>query len=140
MKFLLIPLALTFSLIAFSQDTTDVYRLKNLSYMKYADKVKCKGDANSNLEIRVCLNLEFQKVDAVMNKKFNLLLEKIETDSTRQRQKEFHQNWIEERRFQAKFVSEGMRGHLLGIVYLNCMVRMTNRRIEDIDFLLEAWP
>ena len=59
-----------------SQDTTDVSRLKKMEYLKYTDWVNCDS-SETNLDIRICLNLEFQKVDSIMNSKLVLVLKSV---------------------------------------------------------------
>lgn len=121
-----------------AQDNSDAVRLKNMSYMRLAGSVSCDDHANSMLEQRICLNLEFQSVDSIMNLKFTALLAKFEEESVQTELKAFQKAWVENRRLQSKLVSTGYRGHMLGIYYLDCMVKTTNRRIEEIEYLLRT--
>jgi uncharacterized protein YecT (DUF1311 family) len=137
MKILLLILAVFCSCSLFAQYDADAKRLKAMVYMKYADKRNCNNPDASSLDHRVCLNLEFQKVDAILNKKFKQFIGQMEADSTRTKLIDFHKSWIEHRRFQSKRVATGYRGHHLGIVYLGCMVNMTKRRIEELEYFTD---
>ena len=121
----------------FAQYDADAKRLKAMVYMKYAGKMNCNDPDASSLDHRICLNQEFQKVDAILNEKFTMLLGQVEADSTRTKLIDFHKIWIEHRRFQSKRVATGYRGHHLGIVYLGCMVNMTKRRIEELEYFTD---
>ncbi|KAA3624619.1 MAG: DUF1311 domain-containing protein [Bacteroidetes bacterium] len=138
MKIKLFLLLFTFSLNAFGQYDADAVRLSKMEYMKYAQRTDCQNsEFHSSLEHRICLNLEFQKVDSLLNLKFTKLCSTLDEPTVKKQIIEYHENWIEYRRLQSKLVSKGYRGHLLGIVYLDCMVKMTERRIEDVDFLMK---
>ncbi len=118
------------------QDTTDVAQLKTMKYLEYANRVNCDSTSGSNLEHRICLNLEFQRIDSIMNLRLVSVLKSIENDSIKTEVIKFHEIWVKNRRFQSKFISNGMNGHMLGIYYLDCMVTTTNRRIEELEYLL----
>lgn len=138
MKIKLLLLLLSFSLNVFGQYDSDAVRLSKMEYMKYAQRTDCQNtEFHSSLEHRICLNLEFQKVDSLLNIKFKKLCSTLNEPTVKQQIIEYHENWIEYRRLQSKLVSKGYRGHLLGIIYLDCMVKMTERRIEDVDFLIK---
>lgn len=121
----------------FSQDISDAKRLGELDYMKYADNVNCDSTSGSNLEHRICLNLEFQKVDSILNVRFNSLLKNIENDSIKNEINNFQRLWIENRRIQSELISNGFQGHSIGIYYLDSMIKTTKRRIEDIEYIIE---
>jgi uncharacterized protein YecT (DUF1311 family) len=110
-----------------------------MEYMKYATHTDCNGDFNSSLEHRICLNLEFQKVDAMLNVNFKKLCDTIDEPTVKRQIIEYHESWIDYRRLQSKLVSKGYRGHMLGIVYLGSMIEMTKRRAREIDVLLENY-
>ncbi len=114
-----------------AQDISDAERLANLSYMKYASSVNCDSTTGSNLEHKICLNLEFQELDSIMNVRFNTLLKSIESDSQKREIQRLQNAWIENRRTECGIKSEGLRGHGLGITYLSCMVKLTSRRIDE---------
>lgn len=120
----------------YSQDTLDVYRLKNLSYMNSVSTVDCGKEDASSLEVKICLNLKFQEVDASMNHLLVTYLSTIVEDSVKTKILVFHDKWLENRRFQSKLISEGVNGHYLGIYYLDCMNATTQRRIDELNYLL----
>ena len=121
----------------FSQDNTDAKRLAELDYMKYSKNINCDSTNGSNLEHRICLNLEFQEIDSILNKKFNSLLSMIENDSISNQIKVFQKSWIENRRIRSEIISNGFQGHSLGIYYLDSMIKTTQIRIEEIEYLIE---
>lgn len=120
----------------YSQDTSDVKRLKQMSYMKYAGKVDCDSTSGSNFEHRICLNLEFQELDSIMNYNFNELLKRSNNDSISIKLKEYQLTWVNNRRLQSEIISEGYRGHILGIIYLHCMVEATRSRNRELKEIL----
>ena len=136
MKYLLQILILTSYIWSFGQDVTDATRLNELSYMKEATKVNCDSIEESSLAVRVCLNLKFQKVDSMMNAKLSLYIDTIENDSIKSKILQFHQQWVANRRLQSEVISKGKRGHYLGISYLDCMVNLTERKLEEYRYLL----
>ena len=135
MKLALCFLVCMNSLVALGQDVSDVMRLKDLGYMKLADKVECKNTMGSTLEDRICLNLEFQKVDSIMNVKLTNFLTTVHNDTIRNTINTYQKSWIAHRRIKSKMISEGYRGHMLGIIYLGCMVETTMQRIKEINYL-----
>ena len=104
--------------------------------MKYAEKINCDRTTGSNLEHRICLNLEFQKLDALVNEKFRALLQMVAKDSLRKELVEFQLAWVDNRRRQSEIVAEGSQGHVLGIIYLTSMVHTTEKRMEEIEFYI----
>jgi len=122
----------------FAQEISDAERLGRLDYMKYASKINCDSTGGSNLEHRICLNLEFQKLDSVLHVRYAFLLESLENDSLKEERKEFQKLWIENRRTQSELLSNGWKGHVLGIYYLDAMIRITKGRIEEIEDLIEG--
>ena len=137
MKINLLLLLLLLSINVFGQYDSDALRLSKMEYMKYAERTDCQNsEFHSSLEHRICLNLEFQRVDSLLNVKFSKLCSTVEQPTVKKQIVEYHENWIEFRRLQSKLVSKGYRGHMLGIVYLDCMIKMTERRIKDVNLLL----
>jgi len=121
----------------FSQEISDAERLANLDYMKYADKINCDSTGGSNLERRICLNLEFQTVDSILKIRFNTWVNSIENDSIRHEINKFQSLWVENRRSQSELISKGFQGHSLGIYYLDAMVETTKKRISEIEYLIK---
>jgi len=119
-----------------AQDISDAERLSKMSYMKYADGMNCDS-VMSNLEQRVCLNLEFQELDSIVNLKFDFFLTIVKNDSLKIKLKNYQKMWIKNRHHQSVVVSEGFRGHMLGITYLSRMIDATRRRIGEIEYLME---
>ncbi len=122
----------------YSQDTSDAERLAALGYMKLATKINCDSTSGSNIEHRICLNLEFQKLDSILNKRFITLVQAINNDSIKRQIIQFQKSWVTNRRTQCRLISEGLQGHLLGIYYLGCMVETTRLRSKEITYLIET--
>jgi len=139
MRVYLLLLCLLGTSTLLSQYHSDALRLSKMEYMKYAGRTDCNGDFNSSLEHRICLNLEFQKVDSLLNVNFKKVCEAIDEPSVKNQIIEYHESWIDYRRLQAKLVSKGYRGHMLGIVYLGSMVEMTKRRSQDLNDLIRGY-
>ena len=129
-KFLLI--FLIFYSYSCSTNISDSERLSNLSYMEYADKVDCSNQIGTTLEERICLNLEFQKVDSIMNIKLDSLIEFLPSEKANSLERE-QEIWLIERRKKSEKNSDGFRGHVLGIIYLQSMIEITNERIDFLD-------
>lgn len=122
---------------AFSQYTSDAERLSTMKYMELASKVNCDSVSGSNIETRICLNLEFQYVDSVLNENFIELLGRTENDSIKRILQAFQLTWIDNRRLQSELISKGYEGHLLGIIYLNCMIETTRNRNTELENILK---
>lgn len=119
----------------FGQDETDAERLASMSYMKYSSTVNCDSTSGTNLEHKICLNLEFQRVDSILNHRFDLLVSDIENDSIREQLMSFQKHWAKNRRMQSVLVTEGLGGHSAGIYYLRSMIKSTELRIEELENL-----
>jgi len=104
--------------------------------MRYAN-FDCDSSNGSNLEHRICLNLEFQEFDSIMNANFKKLLKQTTNDSIKTALKAYQLSWVNNRRLQSEILSEGYRGHLLGITYLHCMVESTRSRIQELEAILD---
>jgi uncharacterized protein YecT (DUF1311 family) len=99
--------------------------------MKYAKRTDCNSTMGTTLEDRICLNLKFQQTDSIMNVKLKKMLHTIANDTI----KTYQNAWVHHRRMKSEIVSEGYRGHMLGIIYLGCMVETTMQRIKEIEEL-----
>lgn len=106
--------------------------------MVHADRINCDSMVGTNLESRVCLNLAFQEADSIMVELFNAFIKGVEPRSVQEEFTAYQEDWLSHRRRQSAWVSEGYRGHMLGIVYLNQMLRITERRIEELRDLTEG--
>lgn len=124
------------SIQLYSQDTSDVERLRGLDYMKLAKKIDCDSTSGSNVEHRICLNFEFRELDSLMNNNFRKLLQRTESDSIKTKLREYQLTWVNNRRLQSILMSEGYSGHMLGIVYLQCMVESTRSRNNELEEIL----
>lgn len=120
-----------------SQDTSDVHRLKNLKYMSLSQNVDCNNTSGSNLDHRICLNLEFQELDSVMNKMFVRILNLLDNDSTRIELQRYQLEWVKHRRLHSQILSEGYQGHMLGVRFLYTMIRITRIRIGELATIEE---
>ena len=129
-------IGLLFCHLASAQDTTDVVRLRNLSYMDQdlVQRIDC-DNITDNLSTRICANLAFQDVDKRMNEQLLLHLEQIANDSVREEVATYHQAWVAHRRLQSYKASAGYRGHMLGLVYLDHMIRLTEWRLAELLYL-----
>ena len=120
-----------------AQDTTDVYRLKNMKYMQFIKGIDCNDEDISAFEMRVCSNLEFQRVDSILNVQFTAFLNSLNNDPNKEQQKNTHKTWVDKRRLQSQQAADGYKGNHLGIVYLNTMIEVTVKRTIEIENLLK---
>jgi|GEM_PF-5152390 len=142
--FRLPKLALIASLLIFAniplaaQGTADSERLAKLKYMENVDRINCDSMVGTNLESRICLNLEFQRADSTMVSLFNNFVQQVEPKKLQQEFITYQSQWVEHRRRQSHWMSEGYRGHMLGIVYLNQMLIITEHRIAELKELTRS--
>ncbi len=111
--------------------------MKNQHYMQFAYKTNCDSLDGNNAQHKICLNLEFQKIDSLMNDKFIEYLNTIESDSIRYSINKFQEIWITDRRQQSILEAEGYLGHMTSINYINSMIFITEKRLEELIFLLD---
>ncbi len=137
MKIVLIIIGILSCTALNAQDTTDVYRLKNMKYMQNVKGINCNNEDISAFDMRVCSNLEFQRVDSILNVQFNAFLNSLNNDLKKEQQKNIHKAWVEKRRLQSQQAADGYRGHHLGIVYLNTMIEITVKRTVELENLLK---
>jgi len=105
--------------------------------MRMAEGVNCDLEELSFFAQRICSNLEFQKVDSIMNEMYSILLNRTDSDDKKIELENRQSNWVEKRRFKSSQISDGYRGHHLGIIYLQKMVEMTVTRKEELEKLLQ---
>ncbi len=137
MNLKIISIFLLFSIcVSFGQNTDKVTNLKQLTYMKNAIKENCSSTDGTTIEHKICLNFELQEIDAEMLRHFNQFLTLAKTDSIKVQLKEYQRIWEQNRSLQSKILSQGYRGHLLGIRYLLAMIAITKSRNKELIMLL----
>lgn len=129
-RLLFFPIFLTINQ-AFCQRYQDAEVAKNMDYMQFAHKINCDSTSGSNLEHKICLNLQFQKVDSVMNKMLDYILEHTNVAKDSLLNAQFI--WIKVRRATCTTEVTDLTGHSQGITYLDCMILETNKRITKIS-------
>ena len=72
-KWILLATTILCCELIFSQTQSDAERLANLDYMKRAEEVNCEQATGTSVEQKICLNLEFQKADSLLNKRYMTL-------------------------------------------------------------------
>jgi len=135
-KFIILIFAFIFSLPVFSQRGEDAIRLSKLSYMQISNQINCDSTSGSNLELKICLNKEFQKLDSIMNSLFTKYTQSISSDTTKNAVIEFQTEWVKNRHLQSVILSDGYQGNMASIYYLKCMNISTKLRIEELEALL----
>ncbi|WP_188372898.1 lysozyme inhibitor LprI family protein [Winogradskyella haliclonae] len=131
----LIILLFCFPVFSISQNTKDVGFLKDMPYLKY--KINCDSTSGSNIEHRICLNIELRKTDSLMLSKFNKYIALVDSDSTKIKLKDFQKAWEKERKILSQHMSDGLEGNSEAIIYMHSMLTITEHRIRTLDFLLE---
>ena len=111
--------------------------MKAQYYMQFAYKTNCDSLDVNNAQHKICLNLEFQKIDSIMNDKFIEYLNTIEVDSIRYSIKNLQNIWVTNRRQQSKLEAQGYRGHMPSIYYISSMIFITDKRLEELIFLMD---
>jgi uncharacterized protein YecT (DUF1311 family) len=84
---------------------------------------------------RICADLEFIRLDSLMELEFDRLLKAAPNDSTRGRLRDHHQQWIAARRGQCGLLGEGWRDSWRMIFYVDCMNELTRLRTTEIGYL-----
>ena len=128
-----VTLIIFFSAKGYSQFSTEGSRLASLDYMKKTRQVNCDSTSGTSIEERICLNLQFQKIDSKLNLLFDEFLQAIEVDSIRNSIIEYQKKWIDNRNNQGILASKGLEGNSKGIYYLRSMVITTNLRLQDLE-------
>ncbi len=126
---------------AFSQDSTDYVRAKNMDYMKLASSVNCEESLSSTLEERICANLAFQRVDTELRKKLREMYDKLKSldgykamnDSTYQSLVSFQKKWILERRQKSENYMGEYTGNAGGARYYQSMTLITEERLMELE-------
>ncbi len=136
-RFILILIGGFFCNSGIAQDHSDANLMKSQPYMLHADKADCDSMDGNNAEHKICLNLEFQKVDSILNKRFLTYIKEIESDSIRQKIIEYQNAWVLNRRTESAIEAEGYRGHMLSIAYISNMIFITRKRIEELEQLIK---
>ena len=149
MEFIIKSLVMKIFIILFSsliltinmnaQFDEDAKRLSQLSYMEKAHQVDCDSMMGTNFESRICLNLEFQRVDSILNVRFQSFVDRVEQIRLQEEFIDYHKTWIEHRRLISETRSDGYRGHMLGISYLASMIASTKARIEELEHFLREY-
>lgn len=123
------------TITVFAQFNKDAKYLANRSYMRYAKDIDCENSTGTTIEMRICLNLEFQEIDSTLNVQFNRLLK--ETTNKKQKRKyiKYQKSWIKHRKLQSQAAAKGYNGHMFGILYLETMIMVTQNRVEEIEYV-----
>ena len=117
----------------FGQLTKDSERLSKMDYMQTGVKINCDSTTGSNLEHKICLNIQFQKADSILNLTYLKALKKLDEDSLKNQLKTIQISWVKHRHKQAILASLNSQGHLLGIHYLNYMLIATSNRTTELE-------
>ena len=136
-KLIVILIVAIFTCPAFTQDFSDSEQMKSQPYMIHAEKANCDNMDGNNAEHKICLNLEFQEKDSIMNTHFLDYVKKIENDTVKNSILEYQKVWVTNRRIESSLEAEGYSGHMLSIAYISTMIFITDKRIEELKYLIE---
>ncbi|WP_299366040.1 hypothetical protein [Winogradskyella sp.] len=130
----------------YSQNTKDVGFIKDMPYLEYADRINCDSISGTNLELRVCLNIELREIDSIMLQNFNSFVKGIKEnefinakDSLMSVFEQQQLHWETKRKSVSQFKSDGYRGHTSGIVFMQSMIFFTRLRINEIEYMQELY-
>ncbi len=104
--------------------------------MKYRNQIDCHNTSGDNLSQKICLNINFQKVDSILNSRIVSYVHHQTDSNTKSNIIQHHKEWVLYRRKKAEEQSEGLNGHMVGIYYLSTMIKLTELRTEELDFYL----
>lgn len=136
-KYYLLTLSLFYTFLGFTQDYSDSKRMKAQPYMQFNYNPKCDSLDGNNAQHKICLNLEFQKIDSIMNNTFIEYLTTIQNDSIKAEIIKFQDIWVNNRRMVSSLKAKGFQGHMLSIYYINSMTFITEKRLEELEFFIE---
>lgn len=136
-KLIIIFISIFLVKLGISQDYSDSDLMKSQSYMLHSNKTNCDSMDGNNLEHKICLNLEFQEVDSVLNVKLLQYTNKIENDSIKQLIIAYQDAWVLNRRTQSKLETRGYASNTKSIGYISNMVFITRKRIEELEHLIK---
>lgn len=130
-------LLLFYTAFGYSQDYSDAKRMKEQPYMQFDFNPRCDSLDGNNAQHKICLNLEFQKKDALMNKTFIEYLTSIKNDSIKTEIIKFQDVWVKNRRLVSTLEAQGLQGHMSSIYYISSMLFITEQRLEELEFLID---
>ncbi len=130
-------LFLVFHTFSIAQNTDDVGFLKDLHYMKGFEGIDCDNTSGSNLEHRICLNIQLRKVDSIMLAKYNNIINSINNDSIKTVFKTHQKNWEYERKSISLIKCGGLESNVEAIIYMHSMMELTKLRIKAFDYIIE---
>jgi uncharacterized protein YecT (DUF1311 family) len=100
-------------------------------------KIDCNNTSGSNIEHRVCLNIQLRRTDSLMLSKFNKLLHKTESDSLKTILLDFQNNWEFQRKSISLIMADGLENNAEAIVYMHSMQKLTELRLLALNYILE---
>ena len=118
-----------------AQRSEDAIRVSNMGYMQYANAVDCDSIEGVSLYERICLNIEFQKVDSILTRRMNTYILMSDDLTERRQKRNYHNIWLENRRFHSNSIARSFNGHYKGIYYLELMIISTKKRIEELEMI-----
>ena len=125
------------SLTGFAQDYSDYESMKTQSYMQNNFDPNCDSLDGNNAQHKICLNLEFQNIDSMMNKKYIEYLSTVKIDSVKLNIINFQNAWVKNRKKQSQLKALDYKGHISSIYYISSMCFITKKRLEELEFLID---
>ena len=119
----------------FSQENSNSFLQTKLDSTRYSKGIYCDSLANTDIDIKICLYLEFLHLDSILSSKFNNYLLTISTDSSRTKLIDFQKQWENNRSLQGQVGAEDYEGHQFGIHYLYSVIYSTILRTKEIEYL-----
>jgi uncharacterized protein len=114
--------------------------------MKFAKNINCDSTSGTNIEDRICLNIELRAIDSLMLLKFNTLLKEINKDNFVKNKdslvrifKEQQSTWESKRKSVSLYKSDGFTANTEAIVYMQSMIFFTRLRINEIEYIQQLY-
>jgi uncharacterized protein YecT (DUF1311 family) len=87
---------------------------------------------------RICADLEFIRLDSLMEVEFNSVLRAAASDSARNELRKYHEQWLVSRRGQCGMLGDGWRDGVRAVFYMDCMNEFTRHRTAELVFLRQS--
>ena len=87
---------------------------------------------------RYCNDLEFLRLDSLLEVEFSSLLAAAPDDSSRYVLINYQEQWTAGRREQCRIPTRGWTGQLGAVLYVDCLNELTRLRTSEVTFLRQS--
>ena len=122
-----------------AQRSKDAIRVSNRDYMRFADSVDCDSIEGVSLVEKICLNIEFQRVDSILARRIDTYVSMSDDATERSQKLIYHDIWLENRNFHSASFAKYFDGHYRDIYYFELIILATRKRIEELETIFEIF-